>query len=696
MKILFLNYEYPPLGGGAANATFYLLKEFSGFPDMEIDLVTSSVNDKFTTERVGGNINIFRLPIGKKEKNYHYQTQKELLTYSWKAYRYSRRLIKDNKYDLVLAFFGIPCGYIAMKLGLPYVVSLRGSDVPFYNERFNMLDKLLFRRLSRKIWKRAEAVVALSQDLVNLARRTSKNQPIEIIYNGVNVDEFEPDKNILAREEKFHILFVGRLIKRKGLDYLLEAVRNLANKYPEIRLTIAGDGPLLEQYKKFVLSCGLEPVVNFLGNVAHSQMPAIYRKSHIFVMPSLNEALGNVTQEALASGLPIITTNTGAAELIDGNGFVIRKKSFQDISDCLEKVIQNENLLREMSKKSREAAEKMSWGENARQYAEILKKVSLGEKKAELKSKLKLLLKFIATGAFITWIFFKINWNEVLFYFKQMDIWWMFGFVLIYAAGIGISSYKWKILADFRGFSVKFRDLFKIYLTGAFINNFFPSIIGGDTYRSYTLGKAGKGRYLEATSTVLVDRITGFAGVMLLILIFSLFNLEAVIQNKVLIAVNAAIILFFLANLLIAVVRRLAIWNYIKNILPEKITKIIQEILSYQKQEILVKSLAWGAIFNFLGVGVATWMLFLDLHIPISFVNFMIAISIISITSSIPVSIGNIGIKEWSFITFFGIFGVSGEAAISIAIFGRFLQMLVSFFAVPFYLKEKNKKIVSL
>jgi uncharacterized membrane protein YbhN (UPF0104 family) len=123
---------------------------------------------------------------------------------------------------------------------------------------------------------------------------------------------------------------------------------------------------------------------------------------------------------------------------------------------------------------------------------------------------------------------------------------------------------------------------------------------------------------------------------------------------------------------------------------PQKIMQLIKEIYSYRKLSILSKSLALGVFFNFLGVGIAIWMLFLDLHVYISFIDYMIAISIISIVSSIPVSIGNIGIKEWSFITFFGIFGVNGEAAISIAIFGRFLQMIVSFFAIPYYLKEKK------
>ncbi|HRY82185.1 MAG TPA: flippase-like domain-containing protein [Candidatus Moranbacteria bacterium] len=693
MRILILNYEYPPLGGGAGNATFYMLKEFSKIPDFYVSLVTSSADKEYHLEKIGENIEIHKLPIGKNNNDMHFQTNKDLLVYSWKAYWFSKKLAREKEFDVALAFFGIPCGCIAKKLGLPYIVSLRGSDVPFYNERFHFLDKLFFKFMSRGIWKEAQKVVALSKDLAFLAKKTSPNQEITVVRNGINTSEFYPSEEALKNEKTFNILFVGRLIERKGAIYMLEAFKSLSKKYENIRLLIAGEGPLLEKYKKFARDNNLSEKIIFLGIVNHNEIAKIYQKSHVFILPSLNEALGNVTQEALASGLPIITTDTGAAELIDENGFIIRKKSSQDISDCLEKVINNENLRQEMSKKSREAAEKMSWSEVARRYVEILKKASVKKEKPGKNNKLKLIFKLIATAIFLVWIFFKIDWPEVLVYFEKLDIWWMFAFVVIYAGGTLISSYKWKLLADFKGINLKFWEIFKIYLTGAFINNFFPSIIGGDTYRSYTLGKAGNKKYLEATSTVFADRLIGFAGVMLLIIVFSLLDLSAVFENHVLLVANLAIIAFFAINFFLVAIRKIPIWDFVKKFIPEKIIGLIREIRFYQQHKILIKTLFLGAAFNFFGVGLASWMLFLDLHIPISFIDFMIAISIVSIVSSVPVSIGNIGIKEWAFITFFGIFGVNGEAAISIAIFGRFLQMIVSFFAIPFYLKEKNKKI---
>jgi glycosyltransferase involved in cell wall biosynthesis len=200
LHILFLNYEFPPLGGGAGNATKYLFSEFAKRDGLEIDLITSST-DKFKIEKFAKNICVHYLDIGKKG-NVHYQSNRDLLKYSWKAYFYGKSLIKKKKFNLIHAFFGIPCGYIAMRLGLPYIVSLRGSDVPFYNSRFAKLDKLVFYRLSRRIWRRARAVIANSEDLKRLAVKTFSGE-IGVIPNGINTSEFKPSKRkIISKKIK--------------------------------------------------------------------------------------------------------------------------------------------------------------------------------------------------------------------------------------------------------------------------------------------------------------------------------------------------------------------------------------------------------------------------------------------------------------------------------------------------------------
>ena len=185
IHVLFLNYEYPPLGGGAANATKYLLKEYGKRDDVGVHLITSST-DGFRSENPYPNVTIDYLDIG-KDGNIHYQSQKDLLTYSWKAFQQAKSLIKEKKFDVVHAFFGIPCGFVAQRLGLPYIVSLRGSDVPFYNPRFEKLDRYVFSHLSKDIWKKSLATIANSQGLKDLALETAPKQEIGVIYNGIDI-----------------------------------------------------------------------------------------------------------------------------------------------------------------------------------------------------------------------------------------------------------------------------------------------------------------------------------------------------------------------------------------------------------------------------------------------------------------------------------------------------------------------------
>src|SRR3989344_6157597 len=102
MNILILNYEFPPLGGGAATATKHLLEEFSGKEDSNIDLITSSASG-YDEEQFSQNIRIYKLNVGKKEL--HYWTQKEILSYSLQAIKLIKKLVRSKKNYLCHVFF---------------------------------------------------------------------------------------------------------------------------------------------------------------------------------------------------------------------------------------------------------------------------------------------------------------------------------------------------------------------------------------------------------------------------------------------------------------------------------------------------------------------------------------------------------------------------------------------------------------
>lgn len=367
MRLLFLNYEYPPLGGGAANATRYLLEELKDEHRFLIDLVCSSI-DKTIIEHHSSNIQVHRLDIGKRG-DLHYQTQRDLLHYACAARRYAAKLQRERSYHGCLAFFGIPCGVVARSLGLPYIVSLRGSDVPFYNPRFALLDRLIFQRLSRRVWRDARAVVANSEGLRTLARQTAPGQEIAVIPNGVDTLLFHPAAT--APAGPLEIVTVARLIPRKGIHHLINAVALLP---PGATLTIAGSGSEREALEQLAREQGVAEHVRFLGAVAHEDLPKLYRAGSVFVLPSLNEGMSNTVLEAMASGLPLVLTETGGTRelLEDGvNGFLVEKDSPASIADALRRYMDDPDLMFRQGVQSRRRAEQRAWSHTAEAYAAL-------------------------------------------------------------------------------------------------------------------------------------------------------------------------------------------------------------------------------------------------------------------------------------------------------------------------------------
>lgn len=387
MKVLFLNYEYPPLGGGAANATAYILREYSKMPGLEVELVTSSIDGKYHLEQIGENVKVHKLPIGKNEKNLHFQSQKDLLAYSWKAYIFSRHLVRRAKkdaqaFDLTHSFFTVPCGFLSMLLkwefGLPYVVSLRGSDVPGYSNRFPLIYALA-KPGFRLIWKKAAAVVSNSEGLKELALKTNPKQKIDTIPNGIDTEKFKPDENDDSERYTFVITpGASRLTARKGLVYLLEAVSELAKNYSGIRVEIMGEGDEKENLEKKAADLKIEGKVHFLGRIPREKTPGYYREADLFVLPSLNEGMSNAMLEALASGLPILATDSGGIkELVkDGqNGYIIEMKNAADIAAKIRKLLLNPPLRKKMGEESRKKALEMNWSKVAEEYGKLYKKV---------------------------------------------------------------------------------------------------------------------------------------------------------------------------------------------------------------------------------------------------------------------------------------------------------------------------------
>jgi uncharacterized protein (TIRG00374 family) len=304
----------------------------------------------------------------------------------------------------------------------------------------------------------------------------------------------------------------------------------------------------------------------------------------------------------------------------------------------------------------------------------------------------KFFLKLLVTVGFLAWVIFKVEWAKTLVYLERVQIWQIALYLLLILLGMLISAYKWRLLAKFKQIDQPLFEHFKLYLTGAFVNNFMPSFIGGDTYRAYQLGHKEK-KYAEAASTVVIDRITGLIAATILALFFSLLNLKTVLENNLLIFLNLAIIGSLVFDLVFMKIKKIA---YLQKLavryLPENICHFFRELESYSHDHgVLWKAIGWGGVFTFFGMAMANLVLMFALGVKINILDYLSVIFLTTIISSIPITINNIGLKEWAYVTLFGLFGINSSLVIIVAILGRFLQMALSFSALPMYLKTKKE-----
>jgi len=307
----------------------------------------------------------------------------------------------------------------------------------------------------------------------------------------------------------------------------------------------------------------------------------------------------------------------------------------------------------------------------------------------KLNKTLKLIIKILVSAFFIGLLIIKVNWSESWQYLQRIEIWQIVIYLAVIFLSLFISAKKWQELCLFKGLHNSFLNFFKLYLTGAFINNFVPSTIGGDIFRAYQIGKGGK-RYREATATVVMDRFTGLLALMIMSPFLYLFNFSR-ISGIYFIGLADAIILGTLVALIVFWKTKKSAWmRKILNYLPDKAKDFLGELSSFGSDwKIFGRAMIYSFLFNLIGVGLANLILFWSLGININLLDYFSVIFLISIVASIP---AGVGLKEWAYIAFFAPLGISIPGAVMVAILNRFLQGLVNVAALPVYLKSGASK----
>jgi glycosyltransferase involved in cell wall biosynthesis len=304
-----------------------------------------------------------------------------LIACFWKMWR----LTTKNRYDLIQAHWVIPNAPIAVLIGwlrrTPVVISLHGSDV-------YVAEKLAPAKwLARWAFKRAKAVTASSPDLLSRAQKLGAPQDPErarFIPYGANVTG--KWKNSTLTETRSvrpypTLVCVGRLVYKKGFEYAIKALPEILTKFPDTRLLIAGKGDLEAELKELARKYGVAAQVEFVGVVAHDQIPAFLAESSVFLLPSIVDDNGNVDGlpntllEAMTTGCAIVASKVaGVPEVIQNghNGLLVPQRDSQALARAIISLLADAQLRRTLGRNAHQTVvNQLSWQAIVSRYIEV-------------------------------------------------------------------------------------------------------------------------------------------------------------------------------------------------------------------------------------------------------------------------------------------------------------------------------------
>ncbi len=381
MNILIVSHEYPPIGGGGANACLYLAKNYAILGN-KVTILTAYFKKLPLEERID-NVHIVRVKALRKKEDK--STFLEMLSFLCSAWLKVGQMVKQEKFDVCQVFFGIPSGpiglYLKKRYGIPYVIRFGGGDIPGAQKRFSFVYKIL-SPVIRSIWRNADALVANSDVLKQKALQYENRYPIEIISNGVDGGFFTRNKlggrqdeaGQLKDNQEICVLFVSRLIQGKGLQYIIPEMKRVNTACGRrVSLAIVGDGPYREELEKITSDFDTGAYVSFVGKKNKEELYMYYSNADLFILPSESEGMPNVVLEAMAMGLPVLMTPCGGCkELITGNG---RVEPIERFVDAMIEMCKDEKGRLYMGKQSELLARtKFGWQERAQEYIAVFER----------------------------------------------------------------------------------------------------------------------------------------------------------------------------------------------------------------------------------------------------------------------------------------------------------------------------------
>jgi len=372
MRTLLINYEYPPVGGGAATATEAIGEALADLGHRVVVLAGKFKHSPEVSESDG--IVVHRIPTWRMKIDRSDVFEMGLFLIS--GLMFTRSIIRKHRIEGSIVFFSLPCGPLGLlsrwQCGVPYIISLRGGDVPGNEPSLNLLHRCL-TPIRRAVLNNATAIVANSDGLRRMAEAADPF-PVQVIPNGVDGDFFIPAQpsRVKNNSKPLRVLFAGRFQAQKNLVFLL---RELARLSPgTFELHLVGDGPDRRSLERLAKQLGIGTLITWHGWLSRTEIRAAYQAADCLVNPSVYEGMPNVVLEAMACGLPVVASRVPGNEelVIDGEtGFLFDVEEPAALTSAVMR-LRDENLRRRMGQSARNrAANFWSWKNVAAQYADL-------------------------------------------------------------------------------------------------------------------------------------------------------------------------------------------------------------------------------------------------------------------------------------------------------------------------------------
>ena len=373
VRILTLSYEFPPIGGGGSGVVKGLAREMVNMGHA-VDVVTMGFRGLPREEVVDG-IRVHRIDCGRQSESRC--TVREAFRYVLRSRRAVRDMLRRQSYDFVHVHFIFPDGLVAWLEVAPlktlrFIITAHGSDVPGFNpKRFFKLAHPVLGILWRRVTKSAAEIISPSETLARLIEAERPGTPVRVIPNGADVDKFRPG------EKKNQILVATRLVKRKGVQYLLEALAGEGKiEWPVI---VIGSGEYQAELQSLNERLGRPArLVGWIDN-ASDEFRRILEESAVYVLPSDFENFPVALLEAMGAGCAIVTTRGHGCEEVVGDsaelvtpGSTAPDRCVSELRAALQRLTRDSAYCAELGARARRRLEQhFSWGAVAGRYLEV-------------------------------------------------------------------------------------------------------------------------------------------------------------------------------------------------------------------------------------------------------------------------------------------------------------------------------------